>query len=360
MATIQSATLRLWIYNGEFGAGKTLTPTYTLSKDKLASENSIAFDIAELVKDYIEIRFTGDYDTIQQSAWVEYELTRTFDDGNSDVIYNNYLAYNGYGDFEEGANPELDYTLLQSNKTVYVPEGVAARLPVSRDETGVYKVEYYAGGTLLGSDELGLDVTAVTIDTEDIRVDSIDYTTDMSFVTNITDDSTAQVVTYEGSEIVKILGADGTTTEVKIIYVCEPKFEPYKVTFLNKFGVLQDLYFFKKRTDNLNVTKESYKRNTIDIGTDGVSYSRYKSTKELYNINSDRSFTMNTGFVVEEFNEVIRQLLMTENAWITENDEVYPIVPKTSSLDYKTQLNDKLINFTVEFDYAYNDINNIH
>lgn len=360
MATIQSATLKLWIYNGEFGAGKTLTPTYTLSKNKLASENSIAFDIAELVKDYIEIRFTGDYDNIQQSAWVEYELTRTFDDGNSDVIYNNYLAYNGYGDFEEGANPELDYTLLQSNKTVYVPEGVAARLPVSRDETGVYKVEYYAGGTLLGSDELGLDITAVTVDTEDVRVDSIDYTTDMSFVTNITGDSTAQVVTYEGSEIVKILGADGAITEVKIIYVCEPKFEPYKVTFLNKFGVLQDLYFFKKRTDNLNVSKESYKRNTIDIGTDGVSYSRYKSTKELYNINSDRSFTMNTGFVVEEFNEVIRQLLMTENAWITENDEVYPIVPKTSSLDYKTQLNDKLINFTVEFDYAYNDINNIH
>jgi hypothetical protein len=270
------------------------------------------------------------------------------------------LAYNGYGDFEEGANPELDYTLLQSNKTVYVPEGVAARLPVSRDETGVYKVEYYAGGALLGSDELGLDVTAVTVDTEDIRVDSIDYSTDMSFVTNITDDSTAQVVTYEGSEIVKILGADGTTTEVKIIYVCEPKFTPYKVTFLNKFGVLQDLYFFKKRTDNLNVSKESYKRNTIDIGTDGVSYSRYKSTKELYNINSDRAFTMNTGFVVEEFNEVIRQLLMTENAWITENNEVYPIVPKTSSLDYKTTLNDKLINFTVEFDYAYNDINNIH
>ena len=356
MATIQSATLKLWVYSGNFGSKDPGNPTYTLQKDKLPSESGITFDIAELVKDYIEIRFTGNYTDIQQSAWVYYELTREYDDNSESTLIGNFIAYNGYGDFEEGVNPLLSPALLQSNTTIYVPEGETARVPVLRSTNGAAKVEYYIGGDLVYTEIQGLDIEFITTDLDTYRASTEDLTAD---VTSITTPIGIGNTEYKDADKIIIIATNGTTTTVNVNYICEPKFTPYKVTFLNKFGVLQDLWFFKKRTDNLNITKESYKRNTIDIGANDVSYSRYKSTKELYNINSDRSFTMNTGFVIEDFNEVIRQLLMTENAWITENNEVYPIVPKTSSLDYKTQLNDKLINFTVEFEYAYNDTNNI-
>ena len=356
MATIQSATLKLWIYSGNFGSKDAANPTYTLQKDKLPSESGITFDIAELVKDYIEIRFTGDYDIIEQTAWVEYELTRVFDDGSESTLIGDFIAYNGYGDFEEGVNPELNPTLLQSNTTIYVPEGELARAPILRSTNGTAKVEYYEKGVLIGNVSQGMIIDNITADNSDYTADTELLDADVSILTTPIGTGIAE---SEFADKMVIVATDGSTTTVNVNYVCEPKFTPYKVTFLNKFGVLQDLWFFKKRTDNLNITKESYKRNTIDIGANDVSYSRYKSTKELYNINSDRSFTMNTGFVIEDFNEVIRQLLMTENAWISENNEVYPIVPKTSSLDYKTQLNDKLINFTIEFEYAYNDTNNI-
>ena len=356
MATIQSATLKLWIYSGKFGSKDPENPTYTLQKDKLPSERGITFDIAELVKDYIEIRFTGDYSTIQQSAFVEYELTRVFDDLSESTLIGDFVAYNGYGDFEEGVNPELNPVLLQSNTTIYVPVGELPRVPILRSTNGAALVEYYTQGVLVNTETQGMVIEYITADIDNYTADTELLNADVSILTTAIGTGIAE---YEGADKMIIVATNGTTTTVNVNYICEPKFTPYKVTFLNKFGVLQDLWFFKKRTDNLNVTKESYKRNTIDIGANEVSYSRYKSTKELYNINSDRSFTMNTGFVIEDFNEVIRQLLMTENAWISENNEVYPIVPKTSSLDYKTQLNDKLINFTIEFDYAYNDTNNI-
>jgi hypothetical protein len=356
MATIQSATLKLWIYSGNFGSKDPENPTYTLQKDKLPSESGITFDIAELVKDYIEIRFTGDYTTIQQSAFVEYELTRVFDDLSESTLIGDFVAYNGYGDFEEGVNPELNPVLLQSNTTIYVPEGEIPRVPILRSTNGAALVEYYTGGVLVNTETQGMVIEYITADLDNYTADTELLNADVSILTTAIGTGIAE---YPEADKMIIVATNGTTTTVNVNYICEPKFTPYKVTFLNKFGVLQDLWFFKKRTDNLNVTKESYKRNTIDIGANDVSYSRYKSTKELYNINSDRSFTMNTGFVIEDFNEVIRQLLMTENAWISENNEVYPIVPKTSSLDYKTQLNDKLINFTIEFDYAYNDTNNI-
>ena len=356
MATIQSATLKLWIYSGNFGSKDPENPTYTLQKDKLPSESGITFDIAELVKDYIEIRFTGDYTTIQQSAFVEYELTRVFDDLSESTLIGDFVAYNGYGDFEEGVNPLLNPVLLQSNTTIYVPEGEIPRVPILRSTNGAALVEYYTQGVLVNTETQGMVIEYITADLDNYTADTELLNADVSILTTAIGTGIAE---YEGADKMIIVATNGTTTTVNVNYICEPKYTPYKVTFLNKFGVLQDLWFFKKRTDNLNVTKESYKRNTIDIGANDVSYSRYKSTKELYNINSDRSFTMNTGFVIEDFNEVIRQLLMTENAWISENNEVYPIVPKTSSLDYKTQLNDKLINFTIEFDYAYNDTNNI-
>lgn len=356
MATIQSATLKLWIYSGNFGSKDPENPTYTLQKDKLPSESGITFDIAELVKDYIEIRFTGDYTTIQQSAFVEYELTRVFDDASESTLIGDFVAYNGYGDFEEGVNPELNPVLLQSNTTIYVPEGELPRVPILRSTNGAALVEYYTQGVLVNTETQGMVIEYITADIDTYTADTELLNADVSILTTAIGTGIAE---YPSADKMIIIATDGSTTTVNVNYICEPKFTPYKVTFLNKFGVLQDLWFFKKRTDNLNITKESYKRNTIDIGANDVSYSRYKSTKELYNINSDRSFTMNTGFVIEDFNEVIRQLLMTENAWISENDEVYPIVPKTSSLEYKTQLNDKLINFTVEFEYAYNDTNNI-
>ena len=93
--------------------------------------------------------------------------------------------------------------------------------------------------------------------------------------------------------------------------------------------------------------------------TSVVNYSLNQATKIPYNFKAQKSIKLNTGFVVEEFNEVIQQLLLTEHAWIHENGVVTPVIPKTSSLEYKTSLNDKVINYTVEFDYAFNEVNTI-
>ena len=75
------------------------------------------------------------------------------------------------------------------------------------------------------------------------------------------------------------------------------------------------------------------------------------------------SITMNTGYISEDYNQVIEQLMLSEQVWATfitsEEDQVRPLVPKTKSFTHKTQLNDKLIDYTIEFDIANNKINNI-
>jgi len=68
---------------------------------------------------------------------------------------------------------------------------------------------------------------------------------------------------------------------------------------------------------------------------------------------------MNTGFVSEIMNQTIEELFYSENVYIRYENKTLAVIPKSKSLQYKTSLNDKLINYTVEFDFAFDRINNV-
>ena len=149
----------------------------------------------------------------------------------------------------------------------------------------------------------------------------------------------------------------GANETILVENIEECKYTPYKISYLNKYGVVQDLWFFKRRDERVNISKDQYLENTLTESTSGASYSLNEAAKIPTNIKATKGLTLNTGFVSEDLNEVIQQLLLTERAWIHENSQVYPVIPQTSQLEYKTSLNDKLINFTIDFEYAYNEIN---
>ena len=56
-------------------------------------------------------------------------------------------------------------------------------------------------------------------------------------------------------------------------------------------------------------------------------------------------------------------MLLSEKVWITNYingvEQVLPLNIKTSNITYKTSLNDKLVEYTFDFDNSYDTINNI-
>ena len=147
------------------------------------------------------------------------------------------------------------------------------------------------------------------------------------------------------------------TVDVEILKEC--KYEPKKVTFVNKFGALQDIYFFKKSVQSMNVTKESYKSNILSSN----SYSTTNHVYRDFNVVAKESITLSSGFLSEEYNEVFKQMMLSEKVWITnitdDGEQVLPINVKTGDITYKTSLNDKLVQYTIEFDKSFDTINNI-
>jgi hypothetical protein len=50
---------------------------------------------------------------------------------------------------------------------------------------------------------------------------------------------------------------------------------------------------------------------------------------------------------------------LSEDCWIEVNNKTLPVNITSSELAYKTNLNDKLINYTINIEYAFDTINNI-
>jgi hypothetical protein len=133
--------------------------------------------------------------------------------------------------------------------------------------------------------------------------------------------------------------------------LCEIKYTPVKVSFINKFGVIQDLVFFKKREDSFNTNQQDFKANILRNGT----YLPHTGQKQIINKQASAKLKLSTGFYPEDFNEVFKQLQYSTNYWI--DDE--PAILTGSNFAFKTSVNDKLINYSFDFEYANPDINDI-
>ena len=83
------------------------------------------------------------------------------------------------------------------------------------------------------------------------------------------------------------------------------------------------------------------------------------------NTTAKQTFTLSSGYYPQGANNFFEELLLSEYVWYerpnkaTGTDEVIPIKVKKSSIAFKTSVNDRLIEYTIDFEEAFDYINNI-
>lgn len=302
------------------------TLRYTLIKNAAAGTN-VVFEYAELARDYFTTSFNGLY-TIQEltilltlSSYAGANGT-----GTKSLISNTTVkGVDGFGTFMEGANPAIPFPSRTSpawlvcsknsagTSQIFVPVGVAGKAPYMKGEGNDYELTYE------------------------------DYTT---------------------TEVE--IGGEGDITQIlKINRVdCSKYGTGNKFTFVNKYGMLQDIYFFLKQVKTLNRTTESFQRNIINT-TGAVTYDVNSAAKKHFNTEGTQSNSFNSGYYPEAANCMFEELLLSSYVWMTRPStsgsgvEVVPVMVKSSDLVYKTSLNEKLIDYTIEFEDAFDYINNV-
>ncbi len=376
-STLATATLQLYIYEG----AKDTTPDgadlkYTVTKSEIEGGNYVVFEISELIRDYVDVKYDGEYDSY--CVWANAVITAKNASGGtissptvtpSDYT-NQFIAVDGYGYFEEGVNPEPSRSLFQSNLIIYRPNDGNINVPVFAEDTN--SVAYYNNGTLVRSQTISDNdntnqkiqyiSTSGTSDSATYQERVLEDGGTLESSKCLTDFLSLLDIGEVDEIVVSYDTSAGTSAHVIKVRTLDCSiYDPIRVTFVNKYGALQDLWFDKKSMNSINIESNDYKASVMNFSST-PTYDTTAHQNRVLDLVGTESITMNTGYIDEEYNEVFRQLMLSEQVWmtrLTDTEEILPLRPKTQSLQFKTRTNDKLVNYTVEFDFAFDKINTI-
>lgn len=144
----------------------------------------------------------------------------------------------------------------------------------------------------------------------------------------------------------------GATTFFNIVSneVCEPKYTPIICTYINRFGGWQYLTFFKANSQGIDVKSKDY-----NLLPSSIDFNPLQGIKQRFNFQGTQKIKCNTGWVDENYSELIQDLMLSEVVLLDNK----PAVVKSQSFDIKTHLKDKNINYEIEFEYNFGLINDV-
>jgi len=297
---------------------------YTLYKNSPKKASTINFDISELARDYLDITYDVNY--VPQT--IDIVTTLSLFEGlngtgaQTGIVSFTDVGFESYGEFEQGTNPTLPTTAYLISKNTDTNE-VQLYYPLTEGFAPIYtgKVPQTIGSSI-------------------------------------------QVISFSGTDIA--IGGNYPSTIKRI--GCTKYGQGRKIIFINKFGVQQDLWFFLKETKTLGRKNEGFKSNTLTYPNtnDPATYSISDAPNKVFNTTAKQTFTLSSGYYPEQANQFFEQLLLSEYVWFERPkktnpsvNEVVPVKVKTSSMAFKTSVNDRLIEYTIDFEEAFDYINNI-
>jgi hypothetical protein len=326
--------LRIW--NGT-GSAPT-DATYTFSKP-IASASQIEniYNISPFIKEYIDnvapIYAAGETDSTLMWANVQVKRYTETEEGYSLLDTTTYLGTNGYTQFVDGYNytDPSDTFVLLSDREKEIRYDITKSIPyvnilINPEVGDVIEATYK---DLRGRNELVVGYT------ETKGMLKIPLTT-----TNVKyNKGNTLTISYNDTDYV-----------YRVIPICEPKYSPVICSYINRFGGWQFLTFFKTRIDNINTKGTSY--NQLQ---DSINYSVSKGQSKSFNINGKQSIKLSSGFVPENYSDLIQDLLLSETVLL----DGLPVEVKTQATTLKTSLIDRNVNYEIDFEYAFNLINNV-
>lgn len=327
-------TLKLYVWSGDI-ASVPVSAEYEIKKYNATTSNETEkVNIGRLLNDFIE------FNTSRQS------ITQIIDGGTNSKFYKVEVIY------EEDVSPEITETGLFVQGYGRGNEGENPQPPTNK----VYIIndEYNIGVETVFTIPIETDSTALAYSVISYPNNEINFTGSTSVDSTDNSNTYIQYISIDASEAIDEEYIEVSYNSVDITLYIQPEYIyiSYDIYFQNKEGHQQVMTFFKERTESLNVTSESYESNN---GQPSLGNHQYVE----FNKNGRTSLKLSTGFVDENINLDIRQLMLSENVWIYENDLMTPISVKQKNISYKNRVNDRLVNYTIDFEYSFNEVNNI-
>ena len=311
------------------------SPQYTLSKLIPASNDvETLYDISPYIREYISFTQPSEPTTSVANPTnerVNVRVKRYKLVGSTYTLLNtiDYIAFDGYTDYETGYNYDLsNYALDEGDYYYWEGDGYAGQI---RAITGASFTAKYT------SFHPTPTVTSIAISSGTYDI--------------------ARVLDANLSVGNKLEILD-TSLDVQATYNFYPqdecKYTPVRLDFVNRYGAWQTEYFFKASNDTFSVENTEYNL----LQTNSYNYNTSEGQRKVFNTNGKKSIKVNTGWVDETWNETLKQIMLSERILIL--DGIYlPVKINTKSTELFKHINTKQINYSLEFEFAYDVINSV-
>jgi hypothetical protein len=350
-ATQLGSKIEIFIWN--FGDAEPATPTYTLSKPiPTTAQRHTSYNVANFVKEYIDNIAPVYVDTIAQDTnenWAIFKVKRYWDNAGVYTLLDTtqYIGVNGFTNYMDG---------------LQVPTETRVMPLFNSDIKNNYQIESsYSPDTIQY-----LNVLFDFQDNDDL-LDITYYNINGSNPSSFQYDSLSGVYLFkipislakvdgnfiDGCNVVINFTPDGgslISNQFNTYPICEPKYTPVLCDFINRHGGWQTLTFYKAQTNSVTAKSDEYK-----LMPNEVNYNPLRGQSKSFNIRGTQNVTLNTGWVDENYSELITDLLLSETILLDQK----PVNLKTQSSELKTKLKNRMINYTMEFEYNFNLINDV-
>ena len=343
----EGSKIELYLWNGTGSA--PASPQYILDKLIPASNNvKTYYNISPYIREYITWNTRQEiYNTTPASEttqWVNVQIKKyKLDAGVYTQVGStiNEKGYDGFGYYEEGYNLNNSTPVLHDEGTFYYAYDSSIN-PSSNSAyrgghvTTITNLLYNARYTNLNTGAVtGVNISSATATLKDVyRVHPNNYA----------DGNLLQIGTLSGITFTPLWEAT-----FKPNLNC--RYEPVLCDFVNKYGAWQRTYFYAASNDTLNVQNTNYNL----MQSTFPNYNTLEGQTKSFNTNGKSSIKVNTDWVDESYNSLLKELMLSERILINS----LPASLKTQSTELFKNINQKTINYTLEFEFNYNVINNV-
>ena len=337
-ASQTGSKIELFLWNGTGSA--PASPQYTLSKLIPATNNLITeYNVSPYIREYIQwtVRQTP-YNSFAASQITQYANVRIKRYKLASGTYTlldttDYKGYDGFGYYEEGYNPTLNYDILHDEGTFYYNKGLnpsvfaTFRAGFIMVKTGTsYKAKYT--NLVSGATYTQTLTNNALIDV--LRVYQSYYSSGNTLEILDTSDVVIWTGTFEPQS--------------------NCKYDAVLCDFVNKYGCWQRTWFYAASNDTLTVESTEYNLMQTD-----TNYNVIQGQRQVFNNNGKKSIKVNTDWVDESYNELLRQIMLSEKIIINN----YPAKLNSKSTELFKSINTKMINYSLEFEFAFDVINSV-
>ncbi len=303
----------------------------------LATNPGIVIDVSNVINMWLKNNFTFDSDNIC------YFYTQLLEYNGPDLIStqtsNVQAASIGYNDtidgtFNHSINEFDIMTTMEQNSAFSIPTSVNYTLPVKYEDNITWYVIFY---TYLGNQVVeDFTYTGSKLDaTDEVFRIPVGYPNWLNI-------STKHNITVIVSGKTYIFSPESCA-----------KNDLVELKFVNKYGLWDYFYCTGKKEDGFNIDYEEYKYVNVDYST--MVYDKRSGMYHKSWISGRDKIILNTNWLDENKNLKFKELLLSEYVLI--GDVPYTITNKEAK--YKTNKNDKVINYVITLEKQYDTINNI-